>query len=190
MSEDPHKLVSVRPGEKVPEWPLSWVNVWIDHEGGQHWSRYTHGSVFEAAFERAYGRPVGADENAWMMDKVGSVGDAEDDEDDNPGWQFNELADRSLGWVRVKAYGMDGEKPNWTLKFGDEATHAALQAAIRLVSAQPKDAVFEIEQGDMFGAEAPRGKALKELREWAAEAPDAPDLDDEDEAEPEASPAP
>lgn len=180
MSHDPLSLVSVAPGAALPEWTLAWANVWIDRTGGQHWTCYSHGTTFEAAFEAVMGRPVDHRENNWMFDNVGSVGDAEDD-DDNPGWQFNELAVRSLGWIRIKGHHLDGLEPSWTVTCDEGVTREALAAARRLISTLPREAVVEMEAFGGFAEEMPPGKASRELREMAEDAPsfsdDSPEQD-------------
>lgn len=175
MPEPADDLVSVAPDAPLPAWELSWANIWIDRQGGQHWSRYSHGSTFEGVFDRVMGRPVDRDENNWMFDNVGSVGDAEDDEDDNPGWQFNELAIESLGWVRVKAYHLDGLEPSWTISCRDSVTQEALQSVVRLLSGQPKDSHVELGLFNELPDDLRLNKALLELRTLAKDASPAAD---------------
>ena len=165
------EMTHVEPGGQIPVWPLGWANIWIDDRGGMHWSRYTHGSTFDSVFEKIHGRPVGRDETCWMLDAVGSVGDAGDD-DYNPGLQLNELAVKQLGWVLVKAHGL-GSEPDLAVTFDGKATREALSATVRLLRSQPKGARVEVLACEGFAEAVPPGKAIKEIREWAGEAPAA-----------------
>jgi hypothetical protein len=170
MPDEPSQTVlSIPPGGPLPAWPVSWANVWADQLGGLHWTRYSHGTTFETAFLRTYGRVLDRDEWTWMHAEVGSVGDAEE-EDDNPGWQFNELATGSLGWVRIKATDLQHLEPRFTISFGETASRQAIQATVRLLSAHPAQSKVEVAACDGFPEETTRGKAIIELREWAAEA--------------------
>ncbi len=182
MSTDPHALVSVAPDAAPPEWTLPWVNIWIDPQGGQHWTRYSHGTSFEGVFKRVTGRPVDRDERNWMYDHIGSVADPEE-EDDNPGWQYNQLATRGLGWIRIKGYHLETDAPTWTVTCDEGVTREALDTAVRLLSAQPRNAQIEVSLFGDFANELAPGLAIRELREIAEDAPSAsgnePDPDHE-----------
>ena len=164
------RLLSTAPSAALPDWPLAWANIWADQLGTLHWSRHTHGTVFEEAFERAYGRSVGTGEADWMFEHTGSVGDV-DDADDNPGWQFNQLATGLLGWIRIQAKGLDGLQPRFTVTFAEAATKEALQAAARLLPGQSKDSTVEVSAYGGFAEKSSRAAGLAELRDCISEAP-------------------
>lgn len=165
------RMTHVAPDGDIPGWTKPWANIWVDQVGGMHWTCFTHGTTFEDIFHKVYGRPVGWDEMAWMRDTLGSVGDADDAEDDNPGWQFNELATRSLGWVRVKADQLDNAKPDFVISFDEPATKQALTAVMKLLGTYPVQSKAELNACSSFVDAMPRPKAVSEIREFAAEAP-------------------
>lgn len=162
-------MISIEPGGPIPNWTLPWANIWVDQIGGMHWSRYTHGTIFEAIFAKNYGRPIQVEESDWMFENIGSVADVDLD-DDNPGWQFNELAVRRLGWIRIKATDLGGLSPEFTVGLDDMASKQALNATIRLLRAHPKTTTVDLRIDGDFSTELAVGKALLELRACARDA--------------------
>lgn len=156
---------SVLPGDVLPEW-WDYSNIWADHKGGLHFSPWTHGSEFERVYQIAYGYPVSLKDAQWMEDHLGSApseDEMEDETADNPGWQFNELAVRHLGWTRIKVSSSSGQA-KVTLAIGTTPAIAALKGTLRFLVSLDRDATVETDMGGLWFGEAPRQNAVTLIR--------------------------
>lgn len=148
----------------VPTW-RDFSRIWIDHRGGIHANAYTHGSTFPQVWEKVMGAPPPPDATMWMQRACGSVpldGDDMDEEEDNPGWQWNRWAIEQCGWIRVSAERHEGlHRALFSCQMDGKVVSPAALAALRsTVEAEPR-VLLDMEDGqDFFPAGAGKPDAL------------------------------